>query len=184
MQGNQKVMKNIEWYLENYIEGRQLIMFLIEEARKKHKVTEDDIFVFCTEVRKAETKKSSLEQHLSILTTMADVGVRASKAGELLRDEIRHSNMVNQFKNKAASRVQIKECIDKAYEHSGDAIPSWTAFIDEAVCWKPYEIPVRGDEVIIYVDGKKRIMSQGAVNYIWNYIKDHSRKIKKNKENK
>jgi len=76
--------KIIDWFNDNYLEGKDTIAFLVEKYTLTTQLSVLDIFNFCQEVKKHDTRKILLYTHIELLLKMNNAGIQASRAGEIL----------------------------------------------------------------------------------------------------
>lgn len=81
-------MKNIDWFVDNYIENKEQCEFLLEKYEIKYKYTKYQYLIGCNELIIPNSEKGLLEDHLYILGKMSMYGIKAKIAGIKLREAI------------------------------------------------------------------------------------------------
>ena len=78
----------IKWFTENYIEHESRCAFLLDTAEVQYAFTKEQLYEGCVELRKGRLEKESLETHLDLLGKMSLIGIKASIAGQKLREAL------------------------------------------------------------------------------------------------
>ncbi len=88
-------MENIiDWFNENYIEGKVTIFNLVEEACIEHACTPQSLYEACLVMNVLNPEKASLRVHLQYFTKLANYGISGHNAGRLLHKYLNRTDDV------------------------------------------------------------------------------------------
>jgi hypothetical protein len=76
----------IQWFVDNFTEGRDRILFLLDREERIAEYTLEEIYRACVEIMKVPVGRISLEGLLYKMSELSYMGVSASKAGQILHE--------------------------------------------------------------------------------------------------
>lgn len=74
------------WFDENYIEEKESIFKIVEEACIKHACSIQSLFESCIIMKQCNPDKTSLRREVKYFARLADHGISGYNAGRKLRD--------------------------------------------------------------------------------------------------
>ena len=81
--------KKLQWFTQNYQQTKDECIKILTDAQKDYPFTLEQIQEGCIELRKINIKeKDHLPTHVRLLGELGNVGIKASIAGEKLREAI------------------------------------------------------------------------------------------------